>query len=155
VAIGAGTSSDWTKLLKVIEREDLTESREFMSPAWRIENNAAVDAVIEQWTGSRATSEIIELLDRASITCGPIRTIEEVIAWEHLHARNMLQPVRNPKLPNEKGPLAAGFPLKFSGADVGHEARVPMPGEHNHEIYRDLLSLSQDEVERLARQKVI
>ncbi|WP_204268288.1 CoA transferase, partial [Enterobacter roggenkampii] len=80
VAIGAGTAADWIKLLKVMGREDLTASRDFMDPGWRIENNDQVDAIVAHWTGSRPTAAIIADLDRAGITCGPIRTIEDVVA---------------------------------------------------------------------------
>jgi CoA:oxalate CoA-transferase len=118
VAIGAGTSADWVKLLKVMGREDLLDSPDFMNPSWRIENNAKVDAVVAQWTEAKPMSEIIRLLDEADITCGPIRTVDDVVHWDHLRARNMLQPVLNPHYPSSAGPLAAGFPLKFSGADV-------------------------------------
>ncbi|MET3840652.1 CoA transferase [Bradyrhizobium sp. OAE829] len=155
VAIGAGTSSDWSKLLKVMGREDLLASFDFMNAGWRIENNDRVDAIVAQWTRSRRTERIIAELDSEDITCGPIRSIEEVVAWEHLRDRGMFQPVRNPNFPAADGPLAAGFPLKFSGADVGHETRVPMPSEHNLEIYENLLNLSRAEIERLTELGVV
>jgi formyl-CoA transferase len=143
------------KLLKVMGREDLLDSPAFMNPSWRIENNAKVDAVVAQWTEAKPISEIIRLLDEADITCGPIRTIDDVVRWDHLRARNMLQPVLNPHYPSSAGPLAAGFPLKFSDADVGHDPRVPMPREHNTEVYEGLLKLSNEEVEALSRRGVV
>ncbi len=83
---------------------------EFMDPGWRIENNARVDAVVGHWAACLPVDEIIRLLDEADITCGPIRTIEDVVAWDQLRVRGMLKPVRNPHLPGAEGPLAAGFP---------------------------------------------
>ncbi|MBN8945365.1 MAG: CoA transferase [Rhizobiales bacterium] len=150
VAIGAGTAADWIKLLKIMGREDILGSRDFMDPGWRIENNDKVDAVVASWTRNRSTEIIITALDQAGITCGPIRTIDEVVAWDHLRQRGMFQPVRNPSLPSAAGPLAAGFPLKFSGATVGHDPRVPLPREHNGEIYGGRLGLSPADIERLA-----
>jgi formyl-CoA transferase len=151
VAIGAGTHDDWTKLLKIMKREDLLGSREFMSPGWRIENNAEVDAVVGQWTSTRCTDDIIAELDGADITCGPIRNMDEVVTWGHLRERGMFQPARNPNFPSADGPLAAGFPLKFSRATVGHDERVPMPREHNVEVYQGLLRLSPAEMDRLTK----
>jgi CoA:oxalate CoA-transferase len=155
VAIGAGTSADWVKLLKVMRRDDLLTSSDFMNPGWRIENNAEVDAVVERWTVDRSAAEILESLDEADITCGPIRTIDDVVAWDHLRSRGMLQPVLNPHFPGTAGPLAAGFPLKFSGAEVGHDPRVPMPRQHNTEIYEGLLKLSNDEVDALSKRGIV
>lgn len=45
--------------------------------------------------------------------------------------------------------------LQFSGADVGHDSRVPMPREHNIEIYEDLLGLSNEEVEALSKRRIV
>jgi CoA:oxalate CoA-transferase len=155
VAIGAGTPADWVNLLKIMGREDLLNSPDFMNPGWRIENNAQVDELVQQWTADKPIREIIGSLDAADIPCGPIRTIHEVIAWDHLRSRNMLQPVVNPHCLSTTGPLAAGFPLKFSRAEVGHPSRVPLPREHNAEIYQGLLDLSNEEVEALAKRRVI
>jgi CoA:oxalate CoA-transferase len=155
VAIGAGTAADWVKLLKVMRRDDLLTSIDFMNPGWRIENNAEVDAVVERWTVDRSVAEILQSLDEADITCGPIRTIDDVVAWDHLRSRGMLQPVLNPHFPETAGPLAAGFPLKFSGAEVGHDPRVPMPRQHNAEIYGGLLKLSNDEVDALSKRGIV
>ena len=155
VAIGAGTPADWANLLKIMGREDLLSSPDFMNPGWRIENNARVDELVQQWTDDKPIREIIGSLDAAEIPCGPIRTIDEVIAWDHLRSRNMLHSVVNPHCSSTAGPLAAGFPLKFSRAEVGHPPRVPLPREHNAEIYQGLLKLSNDEVEALAKRRVI
>jgi formyl-CoA transferase len=155
VAIGAGTSSDWTKLLKIMDREDLLNSPEFMNPGWRIENNVAVDNVVARWTEDKSVEEILRQLDQAEITCGPIRTIDDVVRWDHLRARNMLQPVANPYCPSEAGPLAAGFPLKFSEAEVGHDPRVPMPREHNAEVFEGLLKLPRDRLDDLTSRGLV
>ena len=155
VAIGAGTVADWTTLLKIMGREDLLSSPEFMNPGWRIENNAQVDAVVGQWAASLPIDDIIRRLDEADITCGPIRTIEDVVGWDQLRARDMLQPVRNPNIPSTAGPLAAGFPLKFSEADAFHDPRVPVPREHNAEVYEGLLKLSKEAIANLSKGGVV
>jgi formyl-CoA transferase len=155
IAIGAGTGADWTRLLKTMRREDLLGVPEFMDPGWRIENNARVDAVVGHWAACLPVDEIIRLLDEADITCGPIRTIEDVVAWDQLRVRGMLKPVRNPHVPGAEGPLAAGFPLKFSEADATHDPRVPVPREHNAEIYEGLLKLSREQLAGLTRAGIV
>ncbi|MBR1121855.1 CoA transferase [Bradyrhizobium lablabi] len=155
VAIGTGTAADWTKLLGIMGREDLLNSSDFMNPGWRIENNEQVDAVVEAWAAGMHVDEIIKQLDEADITCGPIRTIEDVVGWDQLRVRDMLQPVRNPNMPGTEGPLAAGFPLKFSEADAFHDPRVPVPSEHNAEIYEGLLRLSKEEIAGLGKAGIV
>ena len=78
-----------------------------------------------------------------------------MVRWDHLRTRNMLQPVANPYCPSEAGPLAAGFPLKFSGAEVGHDPRVPMPREHNAEVFEGLLKLPRDRLDDLTSRGLV
>jgi crotonobetainyl-CoA:carnitine CoA-transferase CaiB-like acyl-CoA transferase len=47
------------------------------------------------------------------------------------------------------------LPLKFSRGEVGHASRVPLPREHNAEIYQGLLKLSNEELEALAKRRVV
>ena len=79
VAIGAGTTADWTKLLEIMGRQDLLSSAEFMNSGWRIENNEKVDAVVGRWVANMPIDEIVGRLDAADITCGPIRKIDDVV----------------------------------------------------------------------------
>ena len=75
--------------------------------------------------------------------------------WGHLIGRGMLQPIVHPAIPGAKTAFAPGFPLKFSGADVGYHAAAAMPAENNDEVYRGLLGLSRLELDGLKQAGVI
>jgi formyl-CoA transferase len=155
VAIGIGLRPDLVQLLEEMGRQDLLGSEDFMNASWRIGNNAQVDEVVREWTKGLSTQEIIDRLNARSVPCSPIRDINDVLAWPHMRAREMLQQLRHPAFPGLKGPVAAAFPLKFSDAYAGYETPAPLPRQHNDEVYRDLLGLSVDEVTALAAKGVI
>ena len=48
-----------------------------------------------------------------------------------------------------------GNPLKFRGAPEGEHRYPPALGEHNEEIYRGLLGLSERDIEELRGEGVI
>jgi len=150
VAIGAANEADWRALLTVMGRDDLVADADYMNSGWRIANNAAVDAVVEGWTRPRATAAIVDELGAREIPCSPIRDIGGVAAWPHLAARGLLETLTHPGFPQMQGPLAPAFPLKFSGAFAGYDRPAPMPRQHNDEIYRDLLGLTDSEIGRLS-----
>jgi formyl-CoA transferase len=155
VAIGIGLRPDLVQLLEEMGRQDLLESEDFMNTSWRIGNNAKVDEVVRAWTQGLTTQEIIDRLNARSVPCSPIRDIQDILAWPHMQARNMLLQLQHPAFPDLKGPVAAAFPLKFSDARTHYETPAPIPRAHNNEIYGAMLGLSEAEITDLAAKGVI
>jgi len=155
VAIGAATQKDWIALLEVMGRSDLLANDQYMSTSWRIANNAAIDAVVAQWAAGFSRADVLALLEAKEIPCSAVRTVDDVTAWPHLRERGMLQTLKHPDMPLPNGPLAPEFPLKFSGAQTGYSAPAAAHGQHNKEIYRDVIGLSDDELAQLASRGTI
>lgn len=126
-----------------------------MDPGWRIANNAEVDAVVARWTRERTSAAALEALNARDIPCSPVRSAADVAAWPQLGAREMLQAVRHPHLPDQDGPLAPAFPLKFGAAATSYASPAPLHGQHNDEIFGRLLGLTSDEMSGLADRGVI
>jgi crotonobetainyl-CoA:carnitine CoA-transferase CaiB-like acyl-CoA transferase len=155
VAIGAATQKDWIALLDAMGRNDLLASEQFMSTSWRIANNTIVDAVVAQWVIGLSRAEALTLLEAMEIPCSPVRAVGDVTAWPHLRERGMLQMLKHPSVPLQNGPLAPEFPLKFSETPTGYFAPAAAHGQHNNEIYRNVIGLSDSELAQLASRGTI
>jgi crotonobetainyl-CoA:carnitine CoA-transferase CaiB-like acyl-CoA transferase len=155
VTIGAATQMDWIALAHVMGRGDLLGSAEFMSDGWRIANNGAVDAVVSKWTADLTTAEVLERLVTNEIPCSPVRDVRDVMAWRHLRDRGMLQPLLHPDVDLDDAPLAPEFPLRFSGAATDYRSPAPRHGQHNDEIYRTVLGLTDHQLRELTDRGVI
>ena len=155
ITLGAATKEDWSALLHVIGRVDLLDDANYMDAGWRVANNAAVDALVTAWSRTQTREEALAQLDARDIACSPINGISDLMRWGHLIGRGMLQPVLHPAGTGGAQALAPGFPLKFSGAAVGYAMAAAMPKDHNDEVYRDLLALSQAELDELKAAHVI
>lgn len=149
VTIGAATASDWHSLLEAMDRRDLLADARFMSMGWRVANNAEVNAVVSAWTRGRTTTEVLRALRERAVPASPIRDIDDVMAWDHMHARGMVCPVEHPIVTPERGAVAAGFPIKFSRSHAGYETSAPVLGQNNDEIYGALLGLDAAERSRM------
>ena len=125
-----------------------------MSTGWRIANNAKVDEIVGEWTRHH-TDEVVSQLTAREIPCSPIRDIREVAEWPHLRERGILQHLRHPRFPAATGPLAPAFPLKFSDSDADYRSSAPVTREHNDEIYRGVLGMSEHELRELSAEGVI
>jgi CoA:oxalate CoA-transferase len=154
IVAGAATTQDWLRLLAVIGREDLSAKPNYMDSGWRVTNNAHIDEIVAGWTRTHTKADVLAKLDAQDIPCSPINEIADVLAWQHLQERAMVQPLQHPSLSTARTALAPDVPLKFSGAQVGY-LQASMPRAHNDEIYIGLLNLLPAELEELAKDGII
>ncbi len=97
---------------------------------------------IEQWTMAKTKFEVMEILNRRDIPCGPILSMKELAEDPALRASGAVVEVDHPTRGKH---LTAGNPIKLSDSpsDV---ARAPLLGEHTREILRDVLGFSGDHI---------
>ncbi|MGO4328939.1 CaiB/BaiF CoA transferase family protein [Cupriavidus sp. 2TAF22] len=155
VTLGTATNDDWSTLLDLMGRADLKEDSNFMSVGWRLSNNATVDEIVSAWTSSLPTAEIEMQMHSAKIPCSPVRTIDDVLAWEQIVARNMAVSLWNPLAEATMDVKAASFPLRFGHAEVGYDAPAPVPGAHTEEILRNMAGVDAAEFLRLRERRIV
>ena len=51
--------------------------------------------------------------------------------------------------------IASGFPVEFSAGELPQSKGAPMLGEHNHEIYHEVLGISSQNLEQYERNGII
>jgi crotonobetainyl-CoA:carnitine CoA-transferase CaiB-like acyl-CoA transferase len=92
------------------------------------------------------------LLLAVGVPVGPINNIEQLIEHPQVKARGGIVDMSHPRA----GPIrVVGVPVRLS--ETPGAVRTPSPGlgEHTAETLRDLLGLSDEEVERLIRDRVV
>ena len=140
VVLGAASEKDWISILKMIGQTDLQYEDKFSSISKRIENNSEIDTVISIWTSTRSVDEIARLCENYDIPCHPVNDIAQIANWKQIADREILTPLPHPYFTDMKGPLAANFPIKFSGSKVTLDNPAPKPNEHFKEIMESWLS---------------
>jgi crotonobetainyl-CoA:carnitine CoA-transferase CaiB-like acyl-CoA transferase len=154
VAIGAATTEEWNNLLGALGRKDLEADANFSRVGWRIAHNDEVEKLISAWTAGRTVAEVVEALQRFDVPCAPVRTPQEAIAWGHLRSRGMVTPLRRID-GSETEVAAAGFPLKFSRSQCGHDAPAPAPGGDTDAILERFLGIGAEEARALRGRGVL
>ena len=140
VVLGAASEKDWISILRMIGQADLQYEDKFSSISKRIENNSEIDTIISIWTSTRSVDEIARLCENYEIPCHPVNDIAQIADWKQIADREILTPLPHPYFTNMKGPLAANFPIKFSGSKVTLDNPAPKPNEHFKEIMESWLS---------------
>lgn len=140
-------------LCQEMGRPELVDDPRFVTNALRVRNRAALDEIVEAWTTSLTTDEIIDRLLPKGFACAPILTLDQVVANEQIGgARNMFPEIDDP----EVGPMRfTNSAVRMSETDPEIRCPAPRLGEHNREIYASVLGYSQEKIDELAAQGVI
>jgi len=153
IVIAVNSNEWWNNLLKLIGKEELIGDSRFSRNRSRVENVDEVDALIQSWTQDKSIAEVINLLGEAHIPCGPALTVDQLANDPHLLAREMIkevdypQPIGKLKIP--------GSPLKLSAIDTNIESLPPSLGEHNEQIYSELLGYDSTKIATLKEEGII
>jgi len=141
----------WKPIAHLIGRPELAEDPEWATPEARLPKLAKMFQLIEEWSAQLPKWEVLKKLNEHDIPCGPILSTRELIEDESLAANEMIVRVDHP----ERGTFTTvGCPLKLSDSPVDVQ-RSPLLGEHNSEIYGDMLGLPAEELATLKADGVI
>ncbi len=130
VAITVSGEAEWTKFKKALGKEGWSNWPEFSSCSARLQNKERLDSQIREWTILHTPEEIMQPLQAHGIAAGVVQNAADLIA--------------DPQL------LAGGF---FRQAE--NDRTAPTKGQDNDYVYRNLLGISQGEIERLKQEGVI
>lgn len=155
LVIATGTDAHWHDLLRTIGRDDLIAEARYADMTGRLTHNDEIDEIIAAWTREREVGEAVRLLREGGVICGPVRNIQDILAWPHLKERGMVSELPHPLLGQVPGVHAPGFPIKFEKSPGGYERPAPLIGEHNEDIFGGLLGIDAAGRERLKEDGVI
>jgi crotonobetainyl-CoA:carnitine CoA-transferase CaiB-like acyl-CoA transferase len=152
VAIHVVTEGHWKNLIKAMGREELGDDPRFATNADRVAHMDETDAVVAEWTQTLPKMEVFARLKAGRVPCAPVRTAPEVMADPHMHERGMLEDIEHPEL----GPITVPTtPLRLHGLAKAPSIPSPTVGQHNTEIYRGWLGLSESEIAALRKEGAI
>lgn len=142
----------WERFTRAVGLRDLTWDPRFSDDAARFRNRDLITHLVAPWMAGRDTEEVLRVLKRARVPCGEVRRISKVIGDPHLRQREIIAELDGGQW--SKIPVPGPIP-KFSAMKTRDPAPGPSPGEHNREIYSELLGFSEEELVTLERQGVI
>lgn len=151
--IAAGNDSLWKKLCQALEREELIDDEKLMTNPLRTENIEYMEHQLQKTITTKTVDEWVQLIDGSGVPCGPINTIDRVMADEQIIARNMIVECQDEIAGSIK---IAGNPIKMDSIpEKTIRESAPSIGQHNNEVFKSLLGLTDTEVSELKNQGVI
>ena len=130
LVVAAGSETLFRKLAQVLGHAEWADDPRFASNPRRVENQAALYALIEAEMRKRSTAEWIAILEEAGIPCAPVQNVAEMIAHEQTRALGLMQEVPDSAM------KFIGLPLSFDGTRPAIRSRPPKLGEHTQQIFK-------------------
>lgn len=131
VVIGGNGDSIFKRLMIAIGRDDLATDAELASNPGRVKRVAEIDAAIGAWTGARAVSQVLDVLNAASVPVGRIYTAQDIAEDPHYRAREMIVPVTTHDGLRVEVP---GIVPKLSRTPGAIQRRGPLLGEDTEAV---------------------
>jgi len=154
VVIAANQDTVFRRLCAAMGSPALAEDERFADHAARGRNQDELDAIIGDWAALRQPGDIIETLSAAGVIAGPINTVAEVVTNPQFRARGMLVEHHDERI--GRPVLGPGVVPVLSQSPGGVRSAGPArPGQHNDEIYRELLGITAEELTELTEQGVL
>ena len=155
VALSVRHDEDWAALITLEGAPDALRDERFATASGRRSAADELDALLEVWCATQNADDLAELLVGGGVPAARVLTVDRFNEDPHLVARSFYQSVEHPL----SGPrLFPRYPMRFDfeeDARVTHQRPAPLLGQHNTEILRDELGLSQAEVAALEEAAVI
>ncbi|MDO8672806.1 MAG: CoA transferase [Dehalococcoidia bacterium] len=143
------------ELLEAMGREDLLADPRFQGDRYTVlgpEATAELERLVEEWCASKTREEIVEVLLARDVPGAPVKNVAELMSDYQFIARGALVEIDHPGVGRVQfqGPVPQ---LSLTPARV--ESPAPSLGQHNDYVYREILRLTQEQVDQMRADGVI
>lgn len=152
IIIGGNGDSIYRRLMTKIGRKDLAEHPEMQNNIGRVKHEEQIYQAITDWASTQTYEEAYQAMLEAEVPTGPVYSIADIVKDEQYIARGLFEEVEIE--PGDTVKIPAVLP-KLTATPGGTDWIGPKLGEHNEEIYRGFLGMSQAEYEDLIAQEII
>jgi formyl-CoA transferase len=141
----------WHTLFATIGRPEIADDPRFTDRKERRNNIEALTQIVEDWTATRTKQEVMKIMGEAGVPCGAVLDSVELLNDPHLREREMVVTIDHPVRGKFTMP---GCPIKLEDSPVEVKS-APLLGQHNAEVYRQMLGLGDTDLEELKQQGII
>jgi len=140
----------WSRLMKLVGREDLIEDPRFATGDDRVKHEAELDAVIGEWTKQHEKRDAMMKLIGVGVPAGAVLDTMELQEEPSFVKQGFMQDVKH----HNGNYKMATWPVRVDGRMVRIQGS-PGLGQHNAEVLKDWLGVDAAQVETLKKDGVL
>ncbi|MCP5082561.1 MAG: CoA transferase [Alphaproteobacteria bacterium] len=146
IILAIGNNRQFGKFCEIAGLDGVPGDPRYADNRQRVAHRAELVAIVAEAMKQRTTAGWIEVLEAASVPCGPINGIDDVFADPHVMHRNLK--VSASREDGTQTPTVAN-PIRFSGEQLVSDNPVPALGSDTDAVLKDVLALSDEALETL------
>jgi crotonobetainyl-CoA:carnitine CoA-transferase CaiB-like acyl-CoA transferase len=153
VAIAVADDDQWAALRSALGEPAWAARPELATMAGRMAHHDELDSELAAWCAERKAAEIVDELWPAGVPCAVVVHPSDNLGMEQLHERRFFEHVEHPVHGDS---VIVTFPFRLPGmTGPVHRRPAPLLGQHNQEVFGDLLGVPPAELARLEAAGVI
>ncbi len=153
IAIDVGTDDEFAALCRVLGDENLLGDVRFASAQARLHHVEALDEALRALTTGCDKEDLFHALQAVGVCAAPVRTAVETLEDPQLNARGFFEAL--PTADEQKQYRYPGLMFRMTRTPNALRTGPARLGEHNRDIYCDLLGYSEAELAELEQKGLV
>jgi crotonobetainyl-CoA:carnitine CoA-transferase CaiB-like acyl-CoA transferase len=143
----------WKDLCAAMQRPDLVNHERYATDAGRLAERPVIVKLLEDWLATFPDRDsAVALMQQHQVPAAPVLSVAETLTHPHHVARGTVRTITDPIAGTFQIP---GMPLRFSKFPDDLPLEAPTLGQHNAEVLRDWLGMSEQEIASLQSANVL
>jgi crotonobetainyl-CoA:carnitine CoA-transferase CaiB-like acyl-CoA transferase len=134
INIAASGKHIFARFCQTLDLMHLLQDQRFADDAGRSSNRVALNQAISDVTKQHSSAELIDMLNKAGVPCGPINRMDQVFADPQVRHLGMAAPVEHGSLGNIE---VVNQAVKLSRTPSSVVHATPEKGEHTEEVLKE------------------
>ena len=144
---------EWERFAVLVEKSGSKRDAKFATHLQRVRHKEALDKWVTDWTMRHDPYEVMELAQSAGVSAAVVQDVEDQFKNDKQYAATGFLVHMNE--PEGGDMVTENVPMRMSLTPGFVRGVAPLMGEHTHEIARNLLGLSDEEIKKLDEEKVL
>ena len=142
-AIAVETDQQWTGLQAAMGSPDWAKELKFDKVEDRLANQEEIEIKLSEWTQVRPPKAVMEALHVEGVPAGVVQRSSDLQRDPQLAHRRFFRDLEHQEMGTIPYP---GHQFRISGYDSGPRSAAPVLGQHNDEVLRDVLGMTDEEI---------
>ena len=142
-AIAIDTDEHWAGLQRAMGAPQWAKDARFGSAEGRLAHQDEIEAHLSQWTRPRPPGEVMELLLKEDVPAGVVQRSSNLQMDPQLAHRRFFRELDHQVMGTIPYP---GHQFRISGYDSGPRSAAPVLGQHNDQVLREVLGMTDEEI---------
>ena len=142
-AIAVENDQQWAGLRKAMGEPDWAKDERFDGLAGRLAHQDEIESKLSEWTMTKPPRAVMDTLILEGVPAGVVQRSSDLQEDPQLAHRGFFRNLDHLEMGTIPYP---GHQFRISGYDSGPRSAAPVLGQHNEEVLRDLLGMTDEEI---------